>query len=114
MRLYLQDASTSQHHNIQRTWLLAWIIDRTKSIQRGRIPTIQLRIEENIQWALDWADEEPDTLFQVMYAELLNVTSKTLEQLSTEHQDRSLVDRSLKLYGEFTKSWLIRFQEKTG
>lgn len=113
MRLYQATASGANHHGIQRTFLLAWIIDRTKSIQRGRIPTIQIRPEEPIRRALEWSEEEPDTLFVVMYSELLNVTSKTLEQLSAAKEEPSLLDFSTRVFVDFSQRWLGRFEERS-
>lgn len=56
---------------------------------------------------------EPDTLFIVMYAELLNFTSKSLDQLvsSREEHQTGLGETAIRVHEESAKSWLERFKE---
>jgi hypothetical protein len=138
IQLYHTRWHRTKHHNAERTWLLCWVIDRTKSSQRGRIPSIQVRCDEQIQRAQEWIAEEPDCLLLVFYAvsaqpwgfesililegcdwltislqELLNVTGRTLDLLSSLPRNAQESDNIIRIYKGQTTPWLSRYRDKS-
>lgn len=68
LQLYHKSWRSTPRHNAERTWLLCAVIDSTKSAQRGRVPSINSRLEESIRAAYEWLPEEPEALLLVHYA----------------------------------------------
>lgn len=135
MHLYRWTGSKSC--NVERTWLLTFIIDRTKSAQRGRVRSIHQRCDEQISRAYVWLQDHPECLLLVFYAvricgfpyirsgcsiynlfnflgqELINITGRCLDLLSSLPQGSGDFDTITSVYNGQAETWLHRYKETT-